>query len=348
MAMGEPATRRASWGHTAGRVVLQATRRFAEDRCPHLAAGIAYFALLAFFPVTLLAASLAGILIGDAETQQTLLDWIVDALPVEAPAVERSLRAVAGGKPTLTLISGFATLWLAAALSAALRNSLDIVFRVRRRRPLVLRRLIDIALLPALGIAVLASIAVSTTIRIIRAEAGPGLLFGADLALLWQSGAIVIGVLLSSVTFAALYCLLPNRAARFSHSLVGASVAAIAFEAVNIGFATYVANLTNYNVLYGSLGGIVALLLWLYITANIMLFGAEIAAAVPLVLRHRRTTRGEGEWRNAAWALLRGLVRTPGTAHSGRPAKDPRDGSSATMPPAHHPSADDGPSERAL
>ena len=74
-------------------------------------------------------------------------------------------------------------------------------------------------------------------------------------------------------------------------------------------------------VVYGSLGGVIALLFWVYLTANIMLFGAEITAEVPHVLneepRHGHPGSDEGSWRSSAWALLRGLVLAPGVEITG-------------------------------
>jgi membrane protein len=307
-------------------VLSRASTNFAEDGCTQLAAGISYFALFSLFPLTLLAVSLFGIVLRDEGTQLRVLDWIVGVLPVEAPALESSLRAVAGGGPTLTIVSLVAAVWSAGALSSALRRSLNIVFDVKRRRPFVQRKLIDFAVLPALGLVALASVVLTTTWRIIRAEAGDRLPLGEELGPLWELGALSIGGLLSFVTFVALYRVLPNRPVRFAHVWPGALVAAIAFEAVKFGFAIYLANFSNYDVVYGSLGGVIALLFWVYLTANIMLFGAEVTAEVPHVLReeprHGHAGSDEGNWRASMWALARGLVLTPGDSGAAPPDHD--------------------------
>ncbi len=318
MATSEPLTAGGSWGRTAGRVLTRAAANFAEDRCTHLAAGISYFALFSLFPLTLLAVSVFGIVLRDEGTQQSVLNWIVDVLPVEAPTLKSSLRSVASSGPTLTIVSLIAALWSAGALSAALRRSLNVVFDVDRSRPFVQGKLVDFAVLPSLGLVALASVVLTTTWRIIRVEAGDRLPLGEELAPLWELGALSIGGLLSFITFVALYRVLPNRPVRFASLWPGALVAALAFEAVKFGFAIYLANFTNYDVVYGSLGGVIALLFWVYLTANIMLFGAEIT--------------DEGSLRASVWALVRGLVLTPG--ESGAP---PPDHERAAAPPAGPP-----------
>jgi membrane protein len=91
-------------------------------------------------------------------------------------------------------------------------------------------------------------------------------------------------------------------------------------------------------VVYGSLGGVIALLFWVYLTANIMLFGAEVTAEVPHVLReeprHGHAGSDEGNWRASMWALARGLVLTPGDSGDGPPDHDRATGPPVGQPPA--------------
>jgi hypothetical protein len=78
----------------------------------------------------------------------------------------------------------------------------------------------------------------------------------------WAAGAFAIPPLLAFLTFLLLYRVLPHRAARLLHVWPGALLAALAFELTKAGFATYVASFSNYQVVYGSLGGVIALLFW--------------------------------------------------------------------------------------
>jgi membrane protein len=95
----------------------------------------------------------------------------------------------------------------------------------------------------------------------------------------------------------------------------GALVAALAFEAAKTGFAAYIAHSGEYQVVYGSLGGLIALLFWVYVSANIMLFGAELAAELGHVMRgeprHGHALADEGDWRHSLLTMLRGLVFAP-------------------------------------
>ena len=155
-----------------------------------------------------------------------------------------------------------------------------------------------------------------------------------ELTPLWELGAIVIPGLISFLAFLFLYWLLPNRALRPRYLWPGALVAAVGFEAVKLGFTLYLANFGNYDIVYGSLGGVIALLFWVYLSANIMLFGAEVAAEVPTSSSARPASH-EGApdvgWRRSLVMLLRGLILGP--AETEPEAAPP---SEAPAPPREH------------
>ncbi|MSQ41769.1 MAG: YihY/virulence factor BrkB family protein [Dehalococcoidia bacterium] len=311
----------------AARILRRATINFTEDRCTQMAAAISYFALFSLFPLTLLAVSIFGIVLRNAAVQGRVLQAIVDLLPIEATSIESSLRAVAHLGPTLTVVSLAGALWTAGALSAAVRHSLDVAFDARRGRPYLRGKLIDYALLPGLGLLLLASFALTAAWRVAQARADALPWLGGELRWLWDLGALTLPALISFAMFLFLYWLLPNTKVRVQDAWPGALLAALGFEALKHGFATYLAYFAAYNVVYGSLGGVIALLLWIYLSANILLFGAEVAAEVPHVLaeepRHGHAGATEAGWRRSLVALLRGLVL--------RPEQD------AAAPPSHGP-----------
>jgi len=305
------------------RVVLQILQRsalnFSEDRGTHMAAAIAYYALFSLFPLMILGVSIFGLVIRDADRRAEVLNNLVDALPVNAPNVANQLKDLADQSPTVTLVALLVTLWSASALITAVRRSMDVAFSSDRARPLLRGKAIDILVLPALGTAFLATVALTTAWRVIQREAESSLPFIEDFRWAWDLGAFAIPALLTFVAFMFLYWLLPTLNVRLRDIWGGAFLATIGFEAVKQGFAIYVANFSNYQVVYGSLAGLMALLFWVYLSANILLFGAEVAAETPHVLRAEprhghasAAAEGEGSWRQSLWVLLKGLVLAPG------------------------------------
>lgn len=282
-----------------------------------LAAAISYFALFSLFPLTLLAAAVFGIVLRDTDIQQRVLDGIVDAIPVNAPSISNSLRALANLGPTLSVIALIGTLWTASALASAVRGALDIVFDVEERRPLLRAKLLDYLILLGVGVLFLASLILTTGWRIAETQADERWgLFDGNLKWLWDLGALAIPAAITFLMFLLMYRAMPHRRTRLKHVWPGALLAAVGFEVAKAGFATYVAHFTNYDVVYGSLGGVIALLFWVYVSANILLYGAEVSAEVSHVMRGE-ARRGhvaseDGDWRSSLLTLLRGLILAPG------------------------------------
>jgi membrane protein len=303
-----------------------------------MAASISYFALLSMFPLALLAVSIFGIVLRDADVQARVLEAIVDALPVEETSIEDNLRAVASSGPTLTVVSLVGAIWTAGALSRAIRSSINVAFDAKRPRPPLRGILVDYSLLPVVGVLFLGSFLVTAAWRVIQVQTDERIdLLGGQSSLLWDAGALAIPAALSFLTFLFLYWLLPNLPVRLRDIWPGALVAALAFEALKHGFAFYLANFASFDVVYGSLGGVIALLLWIYLSANILLIGAEIAAEVPHVLHeeprhgHAGATETDKDWRASLLTILRGLVLVPeeeaGTALPSRAREsDPSEG----------------------
>lgn len=335
------------WGAMALRVFQRAALNFSEDRGTHMAAAIAYYALFSIFPLMVLGVSVFGIVIRDEQRRTDVLAQLVDALPVEAPEVASQLDSIADQGATLTIVALVFTLWSGSALATAVRRSVNVAFASDRARPLLRGKAIDILVLPSLAIMFLATIALTTTWRIIQNQAENRLPFADEFGWAWDLGAFAIPALLTFGSFIFLYWLLPTVKIRVRDIWAGAALATVAFEAVKQGFAIYLANFGNYDVVYGSLGGVMALLFWVFLSANILLFGAEVAAETPHVLRAEprhghasAATEREGGWRNSIWVLVRGLVLAPGDQSGPAiPDIEPPAGDAEAEPPPRRNSA---------
>ena len=102
---------------------------------------------------------------------------------------------------------------------------------------------------------------------------------------IWDAASYLIPFGLSFAAFAVLYRVVPATNVRLRDVWLGALVAAALFEATKVGFAFYLENFSNYDIVYGSLGAVAAFLFWVYLSAMILLFGAEVASEYPRVLR---------------------------------------------------------------
>ena len=128
---------------------------------------------------------------------------------------------------------------------------------------------------------------------------------------LWDLASYAIPLLFSVIAFTALYCLVPSRLRSPRDVWPGAVVAALVFEIAKLGFSIYIENFTHYDLVMGSLGAIAVFLLWLYVSANIMLFGAEVASEyrqVPETGFEQPPMQGlKPPLAHRAWETFRGL-----------------------------------------
>lgn len=118
--------------------------------------------------------------------------------------------------------------------------------------------------------------------------------------LLWHSIMVIVPGLFTFLTFLLLYRFVPNTQIRFKDIWLGALVGTIAFEVAKNVFAWYVSSFASYSAVYGTLGKLVAFMVWIYISAAILLYGAEMAAEYPRVMAQKKAE--PAPWRTPAAA----------------------------------------------
>ncbi|MBT2520278.1 YihY/virulence factor BrkB family protein [Arthrobacter sp. ISL-28] len=267
-----------SWKYIA----KKALREFSRDQCPDLAAGLTYYAVLSMFPALLALVSLLGIF-GQAEkTTGALLEIVQGIAPgtamdaVRGPIEELTSSPAAG----FTLVIGLATaLWSASGYVNGFGRAMNRVYEIDEGRGFVKLRgtMLGVTLLSVIIVALLAvMLVVSGPV----AEAVGGVLrLGGLFLTVWTIAKWPVIVLLVIVVIAILYYATPNvRQPKIRWMSVGSFIALMVFVLASLGFAFYVANFGNYNKTYGAIGGVIVMLLWLWILNMSLLFGAEIDA----------------------------------------------------------------------
>ena len=313
-----PRTRRAPWYWAAVvfRVTGRALKNFAEDRGTQMAAAISYYTLFSLIPLLILVVAVFGLVLRDASSlEQDVIDFLVESLPIPEGDVEEAVQGASKLAPQLAAVALLGAIWTSGALSASLRTALNVAFEARRGRPALRGKLIDYALLPILGVPVLGGVVLSAAWRIVRREVEDLPLGTSEFQWVWEAVAIGTSLMLSFLAFSLLYWLAPNRTVRFRYLWAGALFAAAAFEGLKYAFTIYLENFANYDVIYGSLGGVVVLLFWVFLSANILILGAEIANETPHVLReeprHGRAREEDRHWLSASWKVIRWFILAP-------------------------------------
>jgi membrane protein len=263
-------------------VLKKTLREFNKDQCTDLAAALTYYAVLSLFPAILALVSLVGIFGDPEKTTTALLDIVRGFAPAEtvntvSGVVEDLANAPAAG---LTLVIGLATaLWSASGYVGAFGRAMNRVYEVDEGRPFVKLRgtMLVVTLLAIVIIAILAGMLVLSGPV---AEAVGGLigLSGVFLAV-WNIAKWPVMVALIIVIIAVLYYATPNvKQPKFKWMSMGSGIALFVFLIASLGFGFYVGNFGNYNKTYGALGGVIVMLLWLWILNLSLLFGAEFDA----------------------------------------------------------------------
>ncbi len=265
---------------------------FLDDGCPQMAAAISYYVLFSLFPLVILSIAVLGFVLQDNDVERRLIEELTGLLPVDAEGaegVEDAVRELTGATSGVLGLLGLAGMgWTATAMFGVIRRSLDIAFDLSGKRPFLRQKLVDVGMMALVGVIFLASFGATTTLRVARewVEAAQGLGDLADaLGPGWAIAAVVVPAALSFLAFALLYWLVPATHVRFRHVLPGALLAAVLLEALKLAFGIYLEHFGRYDLVFGSLGAVVAFLFLVFLSANLLLLGAEISAAWPRIAR---------------------------------------------------------------
>ena len=304
--------------------LLTAIQKFGEHNCGQLAASISYYVLFSIFPLLIFLVAVAGIFLNE-EAQANVVNEVMSAFPLTEDGgrndVENALDTVSGPSgQAVGLIALVGMAWAASSMFSAIRRSLNIIFGGKASaRPFVQAKLVDISLVLGVGLFLGTSIFVTAVLRVIRARSEDLAAAGdlsEELGFLWTMGLLAIPFLFSFAAFMFLYTVIPAKNGTLRSAIPGAFFAALAFEAVKNLFGFYVANFSNFDVVFGSLGAVAAFLFWVFINAQIMLFGAEISRTFQTV-GHSAVKQGRLNGLSLPlhikiWRIFRGLfIRDP-------------------------------------
>lgn len=256
-----------------------------EDNCFGIAKGAAYSALLAFFPVlTSLAAILARTKAEDVN--RIILRFLFEAVPPGSEDLVRYVFTVRGQRPVGLLVgASVLSLWAASSAMTSLMEGFQAAYRLPTSRAFVRQRsmaiaLVFVAAVPALGASALVVFGSRFESAFLHgfgmtpegADLRPWVTLAGRLLRLGTAFLTIAGVNV------LVYFLGPNRPMRLRLVWPGALISTVLWFLVTLGFAWYVKNIANYNVIYGGLGAFIALLTWMYLLSAIALVGCEFNA----------------------------------------------------------------------
>lgn len=261
-----------------------AVNEFLADNCPHLAAGISYYLILSLFPLVLAAISIFGFVVQRPDVEENVVKAVTDLIPVSADFVQGAILAVSRSWGAAGIIATFGLLWAGMAVFNAIRKSLNTAWGVRQPRPFLQERFMEFVMMVGFGALMLISLGLTTAFKVIRDASLP--VFGQQFmegSLAWHTVIITTSVFISFLAVLFLFKMVPNTRVYWRHAAIGALVAAVLFEIVKNIFVWFVGNFATYTFVYGSVGTIIALMTWAYVSAVILLFCAKITSIYPRI-----------------------------------------------------------------
>ncbi|ADG73728.1 ribonuclease BN [Cellulomonas flavigena DSM 20109] len=263
--------------------VLRTTlREFLGDQCTDLAAALTYYAVLALAPALLAVVSLLSLVDRPEEVVESVVDLAAgagagDQVDGVRPVLERLTEVPAAG---FALVAGLVVaLWSASGYVAAFSRGMNRIYEVDEGRPIWKLRPVLLLLTAVLVVIAVLVVALLVLSGPVAESVGGAVGLSSAAVTVWQVAKWPVVLLLVVVAVALLYHGTPNvRQPRFRWLSIGAVVAIVVWVLATVGFGLYVANFSSYDETYGSLAGIVVLLLWLWLTNLALLFGAELDA----------------------------------------------------------------------
>ena len=249
--------------------------RFFDDSVGRGAATLAYFLLFSFFPTLMFINSLVGLMNIDP---MELADLLSRVLPTELTnMVQGYLGYINTLQSRSLMITGLVlTLYSFSRVVAELTIALNRAHRIEKDRGLLGRTAVSVVFTISMMVSIYgAMILVLLGERVLR-FAGKFFPHLNGYVALWITLRFSVIALIMFVLFTFLYYIVPNTRLRIREVVPGAFAAMISWVIISLGFSFYVDNMARYSMLYGSLGALMILMLWLYLTGVVLIMGGEL------------------------------------------------------------------------
>jgi membrane protein len=267
-----------------------------HDEVTDRAAALSYYFLFALFPALLFLTALLGFLPLQG-LQDRLMSYVSNVLPPDAArTVERTLSEVLQGqRGGLLSLGALLALWAGSNGMASVISTLNVAYDVEETRPWWKRRLLAIVLTVVFSL----FIVVTLTLLVFGPKLGAGIAdwfgFGAAFSTVWSIISLPVVLLCGLVGVAFVYYLAPATRERWRWITPGAVLALGLFLALSYGLRLYVQYFGNFSATYGSIGGVILLMMWFYLTSVILLLGAEVNAEIEKAARAQGATTAAEE-----------------------------------------------------
>lgn len=265
-----------------------------KDRATGLAAQQAYYYMLALFPLLILMIAIVPYLNIDPQKAINVVNTLLPSQSAELlrDNVVKLVSERNGGLLTFGIIG---TLWSASSGMNAFIKAMNIAFDVKETRSFIKARLVSIMLTFGLILAFVVALLLPVFGKVILDTVESIVQIPEPFDIVFNIVRWVVAIVVMAAVLAGLYRVAPNKHYPFKHVIPGAIFATVVWQLISLGFSFYVSNFGNYSATYGSIGGVIVLMLWLFLTGLALVLGGEINA-----IYHRDKTGEEPVEEHAA------------------------------------------------
>lgn len=270
-----------------GDVLVESVKSVFIDNVPQWAAAISYYALLSAFPLLLIGATIVSFFVEPEQAADRIAELLGDFVPEGEGQIQDIIDQAVQARGQVGLIAFAGLLWTGTRVFGTMIKALNIAYDVDDPYTFVQRLLIEAIMLFTVGLFFIGA-----------------LTSGFFLDLLWEALRLVpgneqpvilrfiqgvVGALIILAGFFLVYRFMPKVDQNWRSALAGGSIAALLFVLARPLFLYYINTFGNYNVIYGSLALLVILMIWVWMTAIITLFGGEVASHTQAMLIEGQT-----------------------------------------------------------
>lgn len=260
-------------------ILKDAIETFRVTRANQAAASLAYYLIFSLFPLLLVLISAGGFILNSEDVYLKVSQLVRQSIPASYEWIDENLRSILDQRGTVGIIGLITLTWAASGGFTSLAYNINLAWLEAPQRNFFQGRLIAIQMIAGLSGLFVFSLIIDSIINLLHILNVPFVSF-LDL-FLWKWFSNVFSWLMIFLLFFALYYWVPTVNVARSAALWGALIASVAWKTATALFSWYVrSGLGRYEVIYGSVGALVAFLLLVYILATVALFGAHLASAI--------------------------------------------------------------------
>jgi len=263
-----------------GRIIplfRESLKEFGADNGTLLAASVSFNLLLSLFPLALAVIYVAGSFAGSPYTQDEIIRGISYLLPVSRQLIANTVTSVAAARGAVGFLAFIGLIWGGFGFFNSIRRALNTAWGISKPHPILKGQLINLVMMIGAAILLFLSVLVTVFLSTVSEQGVP--VQGAEpmnISFMERVLANIIAICLAFLVFLLLYKFIPTERPRWKDIWLGALVAAICFEIIKVIFLVYLRIFNPYNLVYGSIGALIAFLMWTYLSALIFLFTAKV------------------------------------------------------------------------